>query len=79
MFAGSLAKRLGPSGWSTWGIYLVTGCLQGGLLAMSILFELRERKRRKEGDGIVGNEHEGQNGQVEEDDDETTTLLGNDR
>lgn len=73
MFAGSLAKRLGPSGWSTWGIYLVTGCLQGGLLAMSIIFELRERKRRKEENGIVGN------GQVEEEDDDTTTLLGNER
>lgn len=46
---------------------------------MSIFFELKERKRRKEGDGIVGNGHEGQNGQVEEDDDDTTTLLGNER
>lgn len=79
VFAGSLAKRLGPSGWSSWGIYLVTGCLQGGLLVMSIFFELKERKRRKEGDGIVGNGHEGQNGQIEEDDDDTTTLLGNER
>lgn len=46
---------------------------------MSIFFELKERKRRKEADGIVGNGHEGQNGQIEEDDDDTTTLLGNER
>lgn len=47
---------------------------------MSILFELREWKRRKEEDGIVGNGHEGRNGQIEEeDDDDTTTLLGNER
>lgn len=78
MFAGSLAKRLGPSGWSSWGIYLVTGCLQGGLLAMSILFERRERMRRKEGDGIVENGHEEQNRQITEGD-ETTTLLRNER
>lgn len=79
MFAGSLAKRLGPSGWSSWGIYLVTGSLQGALLAISINFELRERSRRKEGDGTVGNEHMEQNGHVEDDDNDTTTLLGNER
>lgn len=78
MFAGSLAKRLGPSGWSSWGIYLVTGSLQGVLLAMSIIFELRERRRRKEGDGTVGHGHE-QNGHVEENDNDTTRLLGNER
>lgn len=79
MFAGSLAKRLGPSGWSSWGIYLVTGSLQGALLAMSIIFELRERRRRKEEDGIVGHGHGEQNGHVEDNDNDTTTLLGNER
>lgn len=29
VWAGSLAARLGSEGWSTWGVYLVTGCLQG--------------------------------------------------
>lgn len=79
VFAGSLAKRLGPSGWSSWGIYLVTGSLQGALLAMSIIFELRERRRRKEGDIKAGHGHEEQNGHVEDDDNDTTTLLGNER
>lgn len=79
MFAGSLAKRLGPSGWSSWGIYLVTGSLQGALLAMSIIFELRERRRRKEEDSTAGSAHEEQNGHVEDNDNVTTTLLGNER
>lgn len=79
MFAGSLAVRLGPSGWSSWGIYLVTGFLQGALLAMGITFELRERRRRKEGNGTTGHGHEEQNGLVEDDDNDTTTLLGNER
>ena len=79
MFAGSLAKRLGPSGWSAWGIYLVTGSLQGALLTMSIIFELRERRRRKEGDVTVRSGHEEQNGHVEDNDNDTTALLGNER
>lgn len=79
VFAGSLAKRLGPSGWSSWGIYLVTGCLQGALLTMSIIFELRERRWRKEGDVTVGSGHEERNGHVEDNDNDTTTLLGNER
>lgn len=79
VFAGSLAVRLGPSGWSSWGIYLVTGFLQGALLAMGITFELRERRRRKEGNGTTGHGHEEQNGLVEDDDNDTTTLLGNER
>lgn len=44
VWAGSLAARLGAEGWSTWGIFLVTGCLQGCLLVMAIYFELRARK-----------------------------------
>lgn len=39
VFAASLAARLGSSGWSAWGIYLVTGCIQGTLLVMGIYFE----------------------------------------
>lgn len=39
VWAGSLAARLGPKGWSTWGVLIVTACLQGTLLAMAIFFE----------------------------------------
>jgi PQ loop repeat len=47
VWAASLAARLGKEGWSAWGVYMVTGCLQGCLLVMGIYFELMERKRRK--------------------------------
>ncbi|MCJ1464774.1 hypothetical protein MMC07_003387 [Pseudocyphellaria aurata] len=86
VFAASLAKRLGTAGWSLWGIYLVTGCLQGSVLGMCIYFELRERRRKKgrkeseNDDGGGGGEHEReQNGHVRAVDDEDTALLGNER
>ncbi|KAH6676339.1 hypothetical protein B0J14DRAFT_352279 [Halenospora varia] len=44
VWAGSLAARLGSAGWSTWGLFLVTGCLQGCLLVMGISFEIRARR-----------------------------------
>jgi len=44
VFAASLAVRLGPGGWSAWGLFIFTGCLQGCLLAMSLWFILRDRK-----------------------------------
>ncbi|KFX96311.1 hypothetical protein O988_02181 [Pseudogymnoascus sp. VKM F-3808] len=44
VWAASLAVRLGKEGWSIWGVYLVTGCLQGCLLVMGIYFELQARK-----------------------------------
>ena len=47
VFAGSLAARLGTEGWSSWGMFVVTGCLQGVLLGMGITFELRDRRKRK--------------------------------
>lgn len=47
VWAASLAARLGIEGWSAWGVYVVTGCLQGSLLVMGIYFELMERKQRK--------------------------------
>ena len=40
VWAGSLAARLGAEGWSAWGVYLVTGCLQGALLGLAIYLEL---------------------------------------
>ena len=45
VWSASLAARLGVEGWSTWGVYLVTGCLQGCLLVMGIYFEVQARKR----------------------------------
>lgn len=53
VFATSLAVRLGASGWSAWGVYIVTGCLQGILLGMGIYFWLRDRKEQKAQQGHV--------------------------
>ena len=47
VWAGSLFARLGKEGWSAWGLFLVTGSLQGSLLAMSIHYELKDRKKQK--------------------------------
>jgi len=47
VFATSLAIRLGAGGWSAWGVYIVTGLLQGCLLFMGIKFELRDRQKRR--------------------------------
>jgi uncharacterized protein with PQ loop repeat len=71
VFATSLAIRLGSSGWSAWGVYIVTGCLQGCLLFMGIKFELRDRQKRKlaERGEVEDQEHE----------DEASALLGNGR
>ncbi|KAE8448635.1 hypothetical protein EG329_009060 [Mollisiaceae sp. DMI_Dod_QoI] len=54
VWAGSLAARLGPTGWSTWGMFVVTGLLQGTLLGMGIYFEVKARKEREnmEGDRV---------------------------
>lgn len=54
VWAASLSARLGMEGWSAWGVYVVTGCLQGCLLVMGIYFELIERKRRKAEDLDAG-------------------------
>lgn len=68
VFAGSLALRLGSAGWSAWGVYIVTGLLQGCLLAMGIKFELRDRRKR-----ALEAEAQGD----EDTNDEQTSLLGN--
>lgn len=80
VWVGSLAARFGWAGWSTWGIYLVTGVLQGCLLVMGIMFEIREWRNRKSG----GNgEREAINGHAADEnaneDDERTVLLENER
>ncbi|RMZ85659.1 hypothetical protein DV737_g653, partial [Chaetothyriales sp. CBS 132003] len=47
VWAASLAARLGPQGWSAWGVYCVTGCLQGTLLVMGICYEVAHWRREK--------------------------------
>jgi uncharacterized protein with PQ loop repeat len=71
VFASSLAARLGPAGWSTWSLFLLTGCLQGCLLVMCLWFLWRDRKARKAGVGGSGNGHV----RTEEEDSEQTPLL----
>lgn len=43
----SLYARLGVGGWSSWGVFLVTGLLQGCLLVMALVFEDRDRRARR--------------------------------
>ncbi|KAF2750510.1 PQ loop repeat protein-like protein [Sporormia fimetaria CBS 119925] len=50
VFASSLAARLGPAGWSTWGLFILTGCLQGCLLTMCLWFMWRDRAQKKTAD-----------------------------
>lgn len=83
VWSGSLAKRLGLAGWSTWGIFLVTGILQGMVLTMCISFEFKDWKKRKDTDATepVGNglaRGELRDG-VSEDDTEHTSLIRNER
>ena len=75
VWVGSLSARLGWQGWSTWGIYAVTGVLQGSLLVMGVTFEMRERRRRIEEGVLEGNGHAPEG----ERDDERTGLIGNER
>ncbi|CZT45536.1 related to PQ loop repeat protein [Rhynchosporium secalis] len=71
VWSASLAARLGVEGWSTWGVFLVTGCLQGCLLVMGICFEIKARRER-------GTEVEGTNVQAStETDDEGGTAVEN--
>ena len=74
VFAASLATRLGTEGWSTWGVYVVTGILQGGLLVMATIFELRDRRAKR-------NEEEDEEGvdEREQEANERTALLANER
>ena len=81
VWVGSLAGRLGIEGWSTWGIYLVTGMLQGILLVMSISFEIRDWRQRKKADKSSPEQNGyatgSAGGRVQ--DDERTGLLENER
>jgi hypothetical protein len=49
LWAATLYARVGWEGWSTWVTFLVTGTLQGCVLAMGLVFEYRNWKARKEG------------------------------
>ncbi|KAJ4368138.1 hypothetical protein N0V83_006493 [Neocucurbitaria cava] len=57
VFAASLAARLGPGGWSAWGLFIFTGCLQGCLLAMSLWFLWRDGQAQKSADRNTVNGH----------------------
>ena len=75
VFAGNLAARLGWAGWSTWGLFIFTGILQGIVLTMGISFAIRDRKKRKEiENGSAANGHVV--AEEEEDHNEETPLLG---
>ncbi|KAL8788009.1 MAG: hypothetical protein Q9213_001901 [Squamulea squamosa] len=81
VWVGSLAGRLGVAGWSTWGIYLVTGVLQGILLVMAIAFEVRDYRENKDIDSdrtgkINPRVRNGDEVAEERQDDEQTALLG---
>ena len=78
VFAGNLAARLGWAGWSTWGLFIFTGILQGTVLAMGISFAIRDRRKRREmEEGNVGNGHAvAAEGEEEEEENEETPLLG---
>lgn len=51
VWSASLFARLGSGGWSTWGVFLITGCLQGCLLIMGISFELKARRESRNSEG----------------------------
>jgi hypothetical protein len=74
MWAASLAARLGPEGWSTWGVYLLTASLQGVVLALGIYFEyIKPPKVNEEaGPGLLADAAE-ENGPAEAS--EETPLL----
>ena len=45
VFAGSLVARLGWMGWSSWGLFVFTGLLQGSLLGMCLWLEYGRKKK----------------------------------
>jgi uncharacterized protein with PQ loop repeat len=48
VFAASLFARLGWSGWSSWGIFLLTATMQGILLYLAIYYEIQAHARDAE-------------------------------
>ena len=47
LFAASLYARLGPAGWSTWAIYLLTATMQGCVLFLGVYYELSSRQQER--------------------------------
>jgi len=58
VFAFSLWLRVGWEGWSTWLVYVVTGLLQGFLLALAISYYLARRKDKTSQASALGAEDE---------------------
>jgi hypothetical protein len=48
LFAASLYARLGPAGWSTWAIYLLTAVMQGCVLGLGIYYEIAARQHERQ-------------------------------
>ncbi|TVY78505.1 Uncharacterized protein LSUE1_G006168 [Lachnellula suecica] len=46
LWSGSLIARLGWAGWSSWGIFLVTGFLQGCLLALGVYYSVKNKRAK---------------------------------
>ncbi|PLN79851.1 hypothetical protein BDW42DRAFT_171975 [Aspergillus taichungensis] len=67
VWAGSLAARLGTKGWSTWGVLIVTACLQGTLLVLGIFFEYLGPNK---GHAHHGGKDTAQDVEAEDDDDD---------
>jgi hypothetical protein len=80
MWAASLAARLGPEGWSTWSVYLLTASLQGVVLALGIYFEyIRPRKVNEEaGPGLLAEDVAEDDGPAEAPSEETPLLRSSD-
>ncbi|KAG5936039.1 hypothetical protein E4U53_000297 [Claviceps sorghi] len=55
LVAASLYARLGPEGWSTWAIYLLTALLQGFVLVLGVYYEVQAR--REEGRSLSRRTH----------------------
>ncbi|KYK59175.1 hypothetical protein DCS_00305 [Drechmeria coniospora] len=54
IFAASLYARLGPAGWSTWAIYLLTASMQGAVLVMGVYYEIAARRLDGAEQGVHG-------------------------
>lgn len=77
VWALSLAAREGTK-WSSWLVYVVTGTLQGILLAMCITWDMRARKGKTDTNGV--SYEEDADGEYEDDEeDERTALVNNER
>ena len=83
VWAASLAARLGWAGWSTWGLFLVTGALQGTVLGMGIYFEVRSRgKKHDVTNGDINGEAREEGASTRrntEENDERTPLISSER